>query len=73
MPTSAVRPLGNPEQLRVKLTDAERGFYSNKFSQINPDQKREVDSQSIVQFLMTSGLELPRLKEVWQIAANTSN
>jgi len=61
------------ELLRVKLADGERGFYSNMFSQVNPEAKREVDSTTIVQFLMKSGLELPRLKQVWEISANTSN
>ena len=61
------------EPLRVKLSDGERGFYSNMFQQINPEEKREVDSKTIVQFLMTSGLELPKLKNIWDIAARTSN
>ena len=40
---------------------------------MNPEQKRELESQTIVQFLMTSGLDLPKLKQVWDIAAHTSN
>ena len=30
-------------------------------------------SQQVVQFLMTSGLEITKLKQVWDIAARTSN
>ena len=66
-------PMMEREPLRVKLSDGERGFYSNMFQQINPEEKREVDSKTIVQFLMTSGLELPKLKNIWDIAARTSN
>ena len=61
------------EKLKLKLSDQERGFYSNMYSQVNPEDKRSVDSQTVVQFLMTSGLELTQLKMVWDIAARTSN
>ena len=43
------------------------------YSQVNPENKRELESQTIVQFLMNSGLEVQKLKYVWQIAAQTSN
>ena len=43
------------------------------YSQVNPEDKRSIDSQTVVQFLMTSGLELTQLKMVWDIAARTSN
>lgn len=32
------------EPLRVKLSDQERGFYSNMYAQVNPEQKRELES-----------------------------
>ena len=66
-------PGGARELLRIKLSDQERGYYSNIFAQVNPELKNEVSSQTIVPFLMTSGLEVNALKEVWQIAAGTSN
>ena len=59
--------------LKLKLSDQERGFYSNIFNQVNPEGKRELPSKTVVQFLMTSGLEIQKLKEVWTIAAKTSN
>jgi hypothetical protein len=40
---------------------------------LNPEGKRELPSQTVVQFLMTSGLDLQKLKQVWEIAARTSN
>ena len=43
--------MGNPmtrEPLKLKLGDQERGFYSNMFAQVNPEGKREVESQTIV-------------------------
>jgi len=40
---------------------------------LNPENKRDLASKDVVQFLMTSGLELQRLKYVWEIAARTSN
>ena len=61
------------EALRVKLADSERGFYSNMYTQVNPEGKREVESGKIVQFLMKSGLPISKLKDVWQVAARTSN
>ena len=33
----------------------------------------QLDSQKVVQFLMTSGVEVAKLREVWNIAARTSN
>ena len=32
-----------------------------------------LESQKAVQFLMTSGLEVAKLREIWPIAARTSN
>ena len=65
--------MSSREQLKLKLSDRERGFYSNLYTQINPEGNRELPSQSVVQFLMTSGLEVQKLKNVWEIAARTSN
>ena len=61
------------EQLKLQLSDQERGFYSNIFAQVNPESKPQLPSQVVVQFLMTSGLDIQKLKMVWQIAARTSN
>jgi len=61
------------EPVKLKLSDQERGFYSNMYAQVNPEGKRELESQAVVQFLMSSGLELPKLKQVWDVAARTSN
>ena len=61
------------EKIRLKLEDAERGFYSNMFTQVNPEGNAELPSQKVVQFLMTSGVEVSKLREVWNIAARTSN
>jgi len=36
------------EPLHVKLSDQERGFYSNMYAQVNPEGKRELESQVIV-------------------------
>ena len=33
----------------------------------------QLSSQKVVQFLMTSGVEVQKLREVWDIAARTSN
>ena len=69
----AANMMGSREPLRIKLSDQERGYYSNIFSQVNPDMKTEVASNTIVQFLLTSGLDIQTLKRVWEISASTSN
>lgn len=61
------------EQLKLQLSDQERGFYSNIYNQVNPEGKGQLASQSVVQFMMTSGLEIQQLKQVWATAARTSN
>ena len=43
------------------------------YSQANPENATEMPSQKVVQFLMTSGVEVQKLREVWDIAARTSN
>ena len=45
------------EPVKLKLSDRERGFYSNLYSQVNPESKKEVESKDVVQFLFGSGLE----------------
>ena len=73
MPQNYMSMGGAREALKLKLSNQERGFYSNMYSQVNPEGKRELSSQTIVQFLMTSGLEITQLKMVWDVAARTSN
>ena len=68
-----MQSMAQSTSLKLKLSDQERGFYSNLFAQVNPEGKRELPSQTVVQFLMTSGLEVQKLKDVWTIAAKTSN
>ena len=40
---------------------------------VNPTEKSEIEAGPLVQFLMSSGLDPPQLKQLWSIAARTSN
>ena len=61
------------EVLKVKLSNQERGYYSNMYSQVNTQGSSTTSSSDVVQFLMKSGVEVGKLKEVWSVAARTSN
>ena len=59
--------------LRLKLTNQERGYYSNMLSMANPSDPNKLAGPEAVAFFTKSGLPIDVLKQVWLIAAKTSN
>ena len=59
--------------LKVKLKPQEHGFYSNMLNQANKSQSNNVSGKDAVTFFKRSGIDVPTLKDMWKIAARTSN
>ena len=55
----------------MKLTNQERGFYSNMFSIANPTGAKTLSGQDAVTFMKKSGLPVDKLKEIWRLSATT--
>ena len=66
-PGSARRP-----PWKIKLAAKEHGFYSNMYSQAAGDGN-SVRGKEAVTFFKRSGLPVEKLKEIWLLAARTSN
>ena len=56
-----------PKPLRVKLTPKERGLYNLLLSQVDPQDKQQIEGSTIVEFLKRSSLPVDVLKEIWNI------
>ena len=61
---SAARPLP-----RVRLSNKEKGLYSNLFSRADSEGSNKVEGRTAVEFFKKSGLPVDRLKEIWNLAA----
>ena len=59
------------EPIKLKLSNQERGFYSNMWSIANPKNAKTLSGQEAVTFMKKSGLPVDRLKEIWRISAQT--
>ena len=59
------------DPLKVKLSNQERGFYSNMWSSANPKNQKTLSGQEAVMFMKKSGLPVDKLKEIWRISAQT--
>lgn len=60
------------EQLRVRLTGREHGYYSNMFQKVDPREEGKVTGKEAVTFFKSSGLTKEKLKEIWMMASYTS-
>jgi epidermal growth factor receptor substrate 15 len=61
-------------QAKLKLTNQERGYYSNMFALANPSKdSNNLSGSDSVTFFKKSGLAVDRLREIWKAAAKTSN
>lgn len=61
------------EPLRVKLVPQERSYYSGLYDRADANQSGQIEAKDAVAFLSSSGLPMPKLGQIWQIAAHTSN
>jgi hypothetical protein len=57
---------------KIKLAAKEHGFYSNMYSQA-AGEGNSVRGKEAVTFFKRSGLPVGKLKEIWLLAARTSN
>ena len=57
---------------KIKLAAKEHGFYSNMYSQA-AGEGNSVKGKEAVTFFKRSGLPVDKLKQIWLIAARTSN
>ena len=57
----------------VNLSNHEKGYYSNMLMQANPSGSNRVGGASGVAFFKRSGLPKETLKNIWLMAAKTSN
>ena len=73
MPTMGGQPPQSLPPLRVKLQGKEHGYYSNMLSQAAPQDSSKVGGKEAVMFFKRSGLPVDKLKDIWKIAAKTSN
>jgi epidermal growth factor receptor substrate 15 len=68
-PSSFSRP-----PAKLKLTNQERGYYSNMFALANPSKdSNNLNSPDAVVFFKKSGLPVEKLSQIWRSAAKTSN
>lgn len=61
---SSTRPLP-----LVRLSNKEKGLYSNLFSRADPEGCNKVEGRAAVEFFKKSGLPVDRLKEIWNLAS----
>lgn len=59
--------------VKVKLKGKEHGYYSNMWQQASKEDGSKVGGKDAVIFFKKSGLPVEKLKEIWIIAAKTSN
>lgn len=59
--------------MKVQLTDKEKGYYSNLLMQADPSGNNKVGGAEGVSFFRRSGLNKDVLKNIWLLAAKTSN
>ena len=65
--------MNNRQPLKLKLTNQERGYYSNMWMMANSGDASKLGGQQAVMFFRRSNLSIDKLKEIWKISANTSN
>lgn len=59
---------------KLKLTNQERGYYSNMFALANPSKdSNKLSGSDSVTFFKRSGLSVDKLRDIWIAAAKTSN
>jgi len=59
---------------KLKLTNQERGYYSNMFALANPSKdSNNLNASDSVVFFKKSGLPVEKLGAIWRSAAKTSN
>ena len=59
--------------IKIKLTGKEHGFYSNMWTQASGADGGKVGGKDAVMFFKKSNLPVEKLKNIWRIAARTSN
>lgn len=57
--------------LKLKLTDRERGYYSNMWSLAAKTDPNKVQGPEAVEFFKKSGQPIETLKNIWRVAART--
>ena len=60
-----------PEKLILKMTNEEKGFFSNLFDMVDENSLGRLEGKAAANFLKKSGLPKDILKKIWIISAKT--
>ena len=61
------------QKLSLKLTNQERGYYSNMLALCKPADPSKVSGAEAVTFFKKSGVSVDKLKGIWNVANRTCN